>query len=423
MDESLPHRTRAAALAHELWHALEVAREPDVIDGRSFEALYQHIGHGTVGHTTVWYDTKGAVRVGVPRRQRIHRKRSHSTCGVQSRHPKRPLLRKTYERATTRCQEKKGRHRSCERERGVHHDFWRDHGVIHVIDCDTISSEQERTVKHEVLNDLIDNSVSRRKFAKSAITAGFGIGAASLVSGTISTASAQSITDADILNFALNLEYLEAEFYTVITSGVTIDQAPFNIGITGVGTPGPTTGAGRLDFGGNQLLQQTALELAFDEREHVKIIRGALGSAAIAKPAINFAAAAVTTVPRFLQVARVLEDLGVSAYGGAAPLLTSKDILAVATRIALVEALHAGNVRFQMAAQRVSDIGPVDASDIIVGTPGRIGARLITADAIGLTPVRTPGQVLSVAYGPGAPAGTSAGLLFPNGVNGLIRTV
>jgi hypothetical protein len=278
-------------------------------------------------------------------------------------------------------------------------------------------------VKHDVLNDLIDNSVSRRKFAKSAMTAGVGIGAASLIAGAPRGVFAQSITDADILNFALNLDTPAAEIYTVITSGVTIDQAPFNIGITGVGTPGPTTGAGRLDFRGDQLLQQTALELAYDEREHVKIIRGALGSAAIAKPAIDFPAAAVTTVQRFLQAARVLEDLGVSAYGGAAPLLQSKEILAVATRIALVEALHAGNVRYQMADQRVADIGPVDAFDIIVGTPGRIGARLITADATGLTPVRTPSQVLSIAYGPGAPAGTSRGLLFPNGVNGVIRTV
>lgn len=278
-------------------------------------------------------------------------------------------------------------------------------------------------MKHHDLNDLIDSAVSRRKFAKSAITAGFGIGAASLISGSSSTAFAQSITDADILNFALNLEYLEAEFYTVITSGVTIDKAPHNIAISGVGTPGPTTGAGQLNFGSNSLLRQTALELAYDEREHVKIIRGALGAAAVAKPAIDFSAAGVTTVQRFLQVARVLEDTGVSGYGGAAPLLQSKEILAVATRIALVEALHSGNVRFQVAAGGVADLGPVDAFDIIVGTPGRIGARLITADAMGLTPVRTPSQVLSIVYGPGAPAGTSRGLLFPNGVNGVIRTV
>jgi hypothetical protein len=190
-----------------------------------------------------------------------------------------------------------------------------------------------------------------------------GLGAAGLIAGTPRGAFAQSITDADILNFALNLEYLEAEFYTVITSGVTIDQAPFNIEISGVGTPGPTTGAGRLDFRGDRLLEQTALELAYDERQHVKLIRGALGNAAVAKPAINFSAAGVTTVQAFLRAARLLEDLGVSAYGGAAPLLQSKDILAVATRISLVEALHAGNVRFQMANQNIPDLGPVDAAE------------------------------------------------------------
>ena len=190
-----------------------------------------------------------------------------------------------------------------------------------------------------------------------------GLGAAGLIAGTPRGAFAQSITDADILNFALNLEYLEAEFYTVITSGVTIDQAPFNIEISGVGTPGPTTGAGRLDFRGDRLLEQTALELAYDEREHVKLIRGALGNAAVAKPAINFSAAGVTTVQAFLRAARLLEDLGVSAYGGAAPLLQSKDILAVATRISLVEALHAGNVRFQMANQNIPDFSAPDAAE------------------------------------------------------------
>ena len=64
VDESLPQRRRAAVLAHELWHALEVSREPHVIDRRSFEALYQHIGHPTASRATGWYDTKGAVHAG-----------------------------------------------------------------------------------------------------------------------------------------------------------------------------------------------------------------------------------------------------------------------------------------------------------------------------------------------------------------------
>lgn len=276
--------------------------------------------------------------------------------------------------------------------------------------------------KTEAISDLVENAVTRRKFAKSALAAGFAIGAVGL-DGTRSAAEAQTITDTDILNFALNLEYLEAEFYTVITSGVTINSAPHNIGITGTGTPGPTTGAGQLDFGSDSLLRQTALELAYDERAHVQVLRSALGSAAVAKPAINFAAAGVTTVGRFLQVARVLEDIGVSAYGGAAPLIQSPAILGVAARIALAEGIHTGNIRLQVAQKGLSDIGPIDAMDIVVGTPGQIGSRLISVDAQGLTPVRTPNQVLSIVYGPGAPAGTSSGLLYPNGLNGTIRTV
>jgi hypothetical protein len=276
-------------------------------------------------------------------------------------------------------------------------------------------------IKQDPLYSDSSRAVSRRKFAKSAAAAGVALGASAFIDGPLSKAEAQALTDADILNFALNLEYLEAEFYTVLTSGMTIEQ--HGIGVSGVGTPGPTTGATRLDFRGDRLLEQTALELAYDERQHVLLIRQALGAAAVAKPAIDFAPAAVTTIQRFLQAARVFEDVGVSAYGGAAPLIQSKDILAVATRIALVEALHAGNIRLQVADEGVRDFGPVDAVDIIVGSPATPRARLISADTQGLAPVRTPSQVLSILYGPGAPSGTTRGLFFPNGLNGTIRTV
>jgi hypothetical protein len=275
-------------------------------------------------------------------------------------------------------------------------------------------------MKTDDLDGIVGKWIDRRGFAKTAFTAGLGAVAAGTLGRT--TAQAQgTLTDADILNFALNLEYLEAEFYTVVTSGRTIDQ--FGVGITGVGTPGPTTGAGQLDFSGDPGLAQTALELAYDERAHVTLLRGALGAAAVAKPAINFSAAAVTSIRRFLQVARVLEDVGVSAYGGAAPLINNRATLGVAVRIGLAEAIHTGAIRLQVAQRGIPDIGPVDGMDIVVSTSPRIGARLISVDAQGLTPIRTPGQVLSIVYGPGAPAGTTRGLLFPNGVNGVINTV
>ena len=275
-------------------------------------------------------------------------------------------------------------------------------------------------MKRRDVDGIVGKWMTRRGFATTAFTAGLGAVAAGAL-GSTTTLAQGPITDTDILNFALNLEYLEAEFYTVLTSGRTIDQ--FGVGITGVGTPGPTTGATRLDFSSDARLSQTAVELAYDERAHVTLLRGALGAAAVAKPAIDFSAAGVTTIQRFLQVARVLEDVGVSAYGGAAPLITNPATLGVAARIALAEGIHAGAVRVQMAQRGLADIGPVDNVDIVVSTNPRIGARLISVDAQGLTAVRTPGQVLSIVYGPSAPAGTSRGLLYPNGLNGVINTV
>ena len=268
------------------------------------------------------------------------------------------------------------------------------------------------------VDQIVGKWINRRTFAKAVSAAGAGI----LASATAGEAQAE-ITDNDILNFALNLEYLEAEFYTVITSGRTIDQPPFNIPITGVGTPGPTTGASQLNLSGDAFLNATALELAFDERAHVQVLRSALGSAAIAKPAINFAPAAVTTIARFLQVARVLEDVGVTAYGGAAPLISSRAVLGTAARIALAEGIHTGNIRLQHAQRGLSTLGPIDPLDILVQVPPQLGRRLISVDGQGLTAVRTPSQVLSIVYGPGAPPGTDRGLLFPNGVNGVINTV
>jgi hypothetical protein len=56
-------------------------------------------------------------------------------------------------------------------------------------------------------------------------------------------AEAQStVTDNDILNFALNLEYLEAQFYNLAASGVTIDKlaTPIPVAVNG-GTAGSVT--------------------------------------------------------------------------------------------------------------------------------------------------------------------------------------
>lgn len=63
VDERLPPLLRAAILAHELQHAVEVARTPRVLDVRSFAQLYRHIGRPTCACVNqTCYETTAARR-------------------------------------------------------------------------------------------------------------------------------------------------------------------------------------------------------------------------------------------------------------------------------------------------------------------------------------------------------------------------
>jgi hypothetical protein len=271
--------------------------------------------------------------------------------------------------------------------------------------------------KQDALQELVESGVSRRKFAKAAIAAGFTIGAAALIDGSQSDAEAQSITDVDILNFALNLEYLEAEFYTVATTGRRI--ADLGIGIDGIGSSGATTGGSMLAL--DDRLAQVALSLANEEQMHVRFLRTALGSAAVAKPAINLEALGLgfRSVTEFLTLARAFEDVGVTAYNGAAPLIRDSAILAAAASIGLTEAQHAGVLRF-LVYDRAIRQPQLDSLDIPpLASPS---GRVFNVFGNGLTPARTPSQVLAIVYA-STNAGTTRGGFFPNGVNGTIAAV
>jgi hypothetical protein len=228
-----------------------------------------------------------------------------------------------------------------------------------------------------------------------------------------------AVTDADILNFALNLEYLEAEFYTMVTTGQRLSD--IGIGTNGTGTAGPTTGGRKLDLA--PWMKDVLDEIAFDEQQHVLFLRSALGSARIAKPAINLEG---VTAPGFdfdsvgdmLAMARAFEDVGVSAYGGAARLISNKDTLEAAARIALTEGEHAGNIRLMVAQQQVPTFA-LDANDY---PPPPSGKKFFNVSAQGLAKIRSTSMVLGIVYGDDA-AGTTKGGFFPKGVNGAIRTV
>lgn len=286
------------------------------------------------------------------------------------------------------------------------------------------NSEQEKVVSNK------GNGFDRRAFVKRVGFTGLGLAGASIIAGSLgmktqTVEAASGPSDVDILNFALNLEYLEAEFYTMAVYGKTLEQ--IGVGINGTGKAGPTTGGNSVTFEkyGTQKefsgrLYLIAQQIQKDEMEHVTFLRSALGGSAVAKPAINLAALGqgFQDFTQFLQLARAFEDTGSSAYGGAAPLLSSKAYLAAAARIALTEAYHASNIRLLVAENNVHAI-MLDSQDII---PPPSGTEFFPNDNNGLATVRTTSEVLAIVYH-NAAAGTSHGGFFPDGVNGNITTV
>jgi Ferritin-like domain len=278
--------------------------------------------------------------------------------------------------------------------------------------------------------DRLDAVLERRKFLKATSLAGLSVAGVAFLGGAAMAAvpsRAQgpgspgspvslSATDVAILNFALNLEYLEAEFYTYATTGKTLDQSGF--AINGTGEQGSTTGGTETNFGVNAFTFKVAQQITSDEQHHVVLLRTLLGSQAIAKPEINLAALGpFSTVAEFLALGRAFEDVGVSAYGGAAPLIQSKSVLAVAARIAQMEAEHVAGLRVLVAQEGVPT-SKVDAQDVLPPPSG----TYIFSRVNGLTIIRNTSEVLAIVYA-NTTAGAHQGGFFPDGVNGSINTV
>jgi hypothetical protein len=122
--------------------------------------------------------------------------------------------------------------------------------------------------------------------------------------------------DAEILNFALTLEYLESDFY--------------NVKGKQVGLSGQARSYAKL-FGEEEQAHVNALSTVIKQ----------LGATPVAKPTFAFP---VTSQSSFLALASVLENTGVGAYNGAAPSLKSKQVLAAAGSIVQIEARHAAAI-------------------------------------------------------------------------------
>lgn len=288
-------------------------------------------------------------------------------------------------------------------------------------------------------NRLIDRALSRRGFLSGATAAAAGavlIGCGdNTPATTTTTTTTPTLTDADYLNFALNLEYLEAEFYLRAATGNGLGSAD-----TGNSTSKTTGGA--MVSGLTSVQSQYIYEIAQNELDHVRFLRNALGSAAVAAPTIeltnsfNTLASAAglgasfnpfSSFANFLIGAFIFEDVGVTAYHGAATLLTSKTNLTAAAEIHAVEAYHAGSIRSQIVAMGSSLIATANAVEGVRSSLG--GGNETTLSATGVVAAaattsigfkRTTDQVLHIVYGTGGGAGVKGGVFFPSGTNGNI---
>ncbi|MFN3434851.1 MAG: ferritin-like domain-containing protein [Sphingomonas sp.] len=332
----------------------------------------------------------------------------------------------------------------------------------------------------------------RRDFFRSALGAVAVTAAGGAALGLADQAAAQTTTytDVDILNFALNLEYLEAQFYAYATTGSGLAA---NLQ-TGAGTQGAVRGGQQVPFS-DPVVARYAREIAADEVAHVAYLRNALGNSAVAQPVIDisvgansaFSAAAVaaglitaggTFNPyandeSFLLGAFLFEDVGVTAYKGAAPLLT-KTYIEAAAGILAVEAYHAATIRSELyrrglatGSTLIAQVGKIsDARDSLDGgsdldqgiasttsvAPGQVTptptptatatatptptptttptptptpatvytiSNIVPTDAYGIAYSRSANQVLNIVYLNAA--ATSAGGFFPSGLNGTIK--
>ena len=331
--------------------------------------------------------------------------------------------------------------------------------------------------KLEIFDAIATRRNERRSFLRFAGGSAIALGGATLLSACGSDASdlapsptpsptpTAALNDADVLNFALNLEYLEAQFYAYAAFGVGLNASL----LTGTGTQGGVTGGAQVPFS-DTVVREYAREIAIDEVAHVAFLRSALGTAAVAQPALDISAGTAAAPGAFTSAARaagvigatgvfnpyaddnsfllgayIFEDVGVSAYKGASPLIANKTYLEAAAGILAAEAYHAGLIRTILFRKGLTTPSLVtganqisDARDSLDGTvtntsTGVIGdddqgitgsdatmSNIVPTDANGLAYSRSTGQVLNIVYL--NKTAVSMGGFFPAGVNGNIKT-
>lgn len=268
--------------------------------------------------------------------------------------------------------------------------------------------------------------MNRRK-----MLAGLGVGAAAVSAAALTgcssngpvvvTPPAGSGTPSvlDVLNFALNLEYFEATYYSYLVTGSGLSASLMG------SSPGAVTGGAKVTFQYSSIAN-IAANLMTEEIQHVQFLQAAItaaGGTPVAMPALNLqpsTAYAITNDAQFVAISRTIEAVGVSAYEGAAGYLTSSPTtLTFAASIHDLEAQHEGALR-QACIYFPSGTAVTSPAADSMDIPPTATAIFNTNPTTGLNTVRTVSQVLQIVYAAPGQTGVSKGGFFPNGMNGNI---
>jgi len=294
-------------------------------------------------------------------------------------------------------------------------------------------------------NEQLDRRAALGSIAKLGLGAAF---TTTFAQGFAGAQAKRANIDVDVLNFALNLEYLEAAFYLAAVGRLA--ELRSIGGSAEIRLPAGLDGARGMQFtDGN--VQAFAHEIADDELRHVKFLVKALGTHAVRRPALDLAGAFDAAGQAasggaikgfnpfandlfFLHGAYIFEDVGVTAYNGAATLITNPAFLQAAAGILAVEAYHAGEIRAQLYLRKdeaaAAGLSVAQVTGAISALRGKVGggkdqgidvngrANVVVADANAIAYPRTTREVLNIVYlGPNAKQGG----FFPAGLNGKIR--